>query len=317
MRKRVLVLVALAPLPVFLLLVWSLFFAPDLFNYLVVYPDSTFYILMANRQHDLVHYPFRARILVPFLASLISPMPNAVSFFVVNSLTMVMVSVALFYFFRLYVSDKYAVLGVFCHNLSYPIIFYFFAALTDTVAYLFMVLGLYLIYTKRTSLLVVVVLSVGVFARETVLILLPLWIFSLYRVHRLREIILSVIPIAIFVFQYGLGSHTVFHLPFGHWVQVLVFSLAPFVVFVWFWKPKPADVVYSVSVIALSVFAMFFAYFDGRFLVLGYPVWIGLTLQVLKKWFVSSSGNEAQSLRTASSSPTTDDSTGALGPPSF
>lgn len=272
-------------LPVLSFFIWAYAFAPDLFASLVVYPDSEKYILMANGQHHLVNYPFRARILVPFLASLIPYLSGThLAFFFVNTVAMFGVSVLLFLIFRLYASEKYALFGVLAHNVSYPIVYYFFAALTDTMGYLLVLVGLYLIFTKRNSYYITAVLVVGLLARETILVLLPLWIVSKWnRRERALAFMSAVLVVFFFVYQYGVGSHTSFRFPAGHWQLVIILSLVPFLPFALFWKKNNLAGIYSLSVVLLSLWAFFFAYFDGRFLVLGYPVWIGLTVQAIER----------------------------------
>ena len=83
----------------------------------------------------------------------------------------------------------------------------------------------------------------------------------------------------VFVFQYTLGGHGSFHAPAANWLIYIFLCVIPFIPFVYYWNMNKPDLIYSGCVLCLSLYALFFAYFDGRFLVLGYPIWTAYSLR--------------------------------------
>ena len=309
------ILVPLAFSPVFIVFLILKELSYTLFRNMVWFSDSNHYFYMSYGFSSETYLPFKARTLVPtligFLRKILSPLnpiinfgDSAVLFFWYNSFVMILVSIVLFLIFREYVDDNWAIAGVWLHNISFPVVWYFYSALTDTTGYLFLIIAIYLIKKDRNDFWIFITIFIGMFARESVLVVVPFWLYSKSKSTdsntkysltdtRLRYVFLAYISI-MFIMFYEFGQHhNVIHLPVSNWWFITLLCIIPFIPMVFMWKMSKPDMVFSISVLLFSAYALFFVFFDGRFLVIGYPIWVAYNLQVVRK-FVDWAINEKE-----------------------
>jgi hypothetical protein len=294
-----LVYLSFLPMGVFLLLAY--WFDYSFFLSFVKFPDSHYYIEMARNISADVELPFRSRVVVPILISILHFMTGSndyyVTFFVFNLFIMGLISFPLYAIFEGYTTEKWAILGVWVHNLSFPVVWYFYSALADTLAYLILLILILMIQNEKSDYQVFLIFLFSLLVKETCLIVVPYWLFVKWREYKktddretLEMVIIFVFLLGLyFLFCYGFYNKTSFNPPNPLWWVYVLLCLVPFVPFLWGWKMKKEDIVYSVTIIFYSVYAMFFASFDGRFLVLGYPIWIGYSLDALRRGLLSMS----------------------------
>jgi len=310
-------------LPLFIVLQTFYYVNYPLFLKMVVFPDTNWYqaLFVAFREGlgvpAWLHAPFKQRVMFSHITAIfynltypILPMSEEWYFFAVNSIIMIGVNICLYLLFKHYTTGNWAVFGVWVHNLSYPVVWYFLAGLTDALGYLFVLVGLLIIKSYkeddeflslyRKDMFYLLSLLVGVFVRESILITLPIWIYIKIKLKPIEwerdnysrsDKIVSVIAdtssivlimIVTFVY-YGIDNKTHFNLPPSSWLLVTFLCLVPFVPFIPKWKMNTQDKLYSIIVILYSVYALFFAFYDGRFLVLGYPIWVGYSLKAINR----------------------------------
>jgi len=221
-------------------------------------------------------------VLVPALAALVPWVPVVYKYLIVDTTAMIVTNIVLYQLLQKYVTGEKALIGIVGHAITFPVLYYFYAVLTDTVCYMIVVIVLYMIYDERiATMLIIPVIAVGVVVRETILITLPLLMVMRIRKEP-AQVVIGIIEVGlVYMVIYGQGSIGVLRMPNPLWWVYVVASVAPFIPFIMKWKVSRYEIVYSGTVIAYAVIALFFAYFDGRFLVYGYPVWIGLTLQAV------------------------------------
>jgi len=312
-------------LPLFIVLQIFYYVDHSLFVDMVVFPDTEWYhsIFVSFRGGgnvpQWVHDPFQQRVLFPFITAIfynltypIMPMSEEWYFFAVNSILMVGVGMLLYMLLKTYTSNNFALLGVWLHNLSYPVVWYFLAGLTDTLGYLFVLICLIILksykkdedtWTATTKDFVYfIVLMIGIVVRESVLITLPVWLYIKYKQKprdwvkagysrndkvfgAFVELLSPFVICGAFFLYYGMSNKTHFNLPPANWWFVTLLCLVPFVPFVLMWKMNKQDSVYTTTVLLYTLYSLFFAAYDGRFLVLGYPIWVALNLQALEKLY--------------------------------
>jgi hypothetical protein len=319
---------AFGHLPLVIFLQTLYFINYSLFIDLAVFPDTTYYQSMSVslRQgrgvEDWINAPFRSRVIYPYLTGILHNLLNLDPYnttfmteewylFATNVIIMIFVNIALYVLFKEYTNDKLAILGVWVHNLSYPVVWYFLAGLTDALGYLFILLGL-LILKKRiqwnkTDIPYFLLIAIGIGVRESVVLTVPLYIYFSYNHFKedwdnrqvsqpisnllieFRKYIFSGITLVIlgimYLMWYGFGGKTNVHAPFHIWLIAIFLSLIPFAPFVFSWHMNNEDKLYSVFVFLYSLYALFFAAFDGRFLALGYPIWVAYNLQVIERLY--------------------------------
>lgn len=315
------IIVGFGHLPLFLVLQVLYYVNHPVFVDVVVFPDTLWYnfifvsLRSGNGIPQWLHSPFKQRVLFPYITAIfynltypIMHMSEEWYFFAVNSILMIGVNILLYTLFKHYTSKKLAIFGVWVHNISFPVIWYFLAGLTDTLGYLFILLGLVFLkvdgdekdvmFVFKRDVRYFTTLVIGILVRESVLITVPIWLYIKYKQKpkdwvkagyktsdKVWNVLFELLPLFIllgaYFIYYGLGNKTHFHLPPANWWFVTILCLVPFVLFFVMWKMNTEDKVYSIFVVLYSVYAMFFTYYDGRFLVLGYPIWIAYTLKVM------------------------------------
>ncbi|MFX1276205.1 MAG: hypothetical protein ACFFBP_04555 [Promethearchaeota archaeon] len=147
--------------------------------------DSVRYALMVeffrgNVSIDTINYFWRTNPLVTFLASLL-PFEAMLSMDII-SLIFHLLSVFFFYKFlqNLEVNHKLHILGTLIYIFSAPTIVLGFTPLTDSAGMFFVIFTLYLHEkldkTPRNSILIGITIAVGIIARDTLLVMIPIFI---------------------------------------------------------------------------------------------------------------------------------------------
>jgi hypothetical protein len=166
--------------------------------------DTAYYLTMAYG--ETVEAPYAYRVLVPSIVRIL-PLSLDLGFFVVTYASTFGVLVIMYRLLReLGVSHVSSIITVVLMNFSYPIAFYLSNwGYVDPLANLFFVIGLLFIYMRK-NLIASGVLMMGVFAKETLLILLPLLFMSALRQEGGNEVrnlfhalILCLVPLCSFL----------------------------------------------------------------------------------------------------------------------
>jgi len=146
-----------------------------------------------------VESPFRNRILVPLLASFL-PFGPMESMQVVNFFFSVLLGMTFFRYMKSFSFDSAeSLLGVVLLMFSQPFVVYGTKALTDVSSLFFIVLSLFLIRTGNKWILASASISLGMMSRETVIFVLPVFLYYALRSESRKALvwILGLIPIVI------------------------------------------------------------------------------------------------------------------------
>ncbi len=261
------------------------------------FTDSKYYMdfakyLRGEQKKDTLEPPFSFRPLVPFLASLL-PFPLDINFGIINTVAIALSCVILFKFLKkLEFNEKESFVGVLLFLASYPVFLYFPAILTDSVGFLFLLWGIYLIFTD--SLWFFIVASFAILAREVNIALLGIYFLKNSGLN--KKHLLLVLPILAFVFARlilgkGLGYFwhpTTVNLlrpeAYVHFVLGLGFLIPPLIAFVFdyrscrtkFRKSKYYNfLIYTLAILMLiPIYGFIAGYFDSRYVIVMYPVLI-------------------------------------------
>lgn len=273
--------------------------------------DSARYVEIANffrgnAQLSDLEPPYSYRPLVPFAVSIL-PFSIPFGFGFVNTLFIFLSSLVLFAFLReLQFSRKLSFIGSLLFLFSFPTFWYGSACLTDAAGIFFLLLGVYLIKKGYPLILIVFATSLGVFARETVIVLLPLYILYDMK-NSFRKLCLLVIPLIVLstiriYFSPKVGSPTwywwhisldatLFNLTrLDMWFTLtLTLGIFPFLIYItylnkdkWIKEMNKKDLIFLrnifVSFSIIPLYAFIAAYFDGRYIWVLYPAFIPISL---------------------------------------
>ena len=280
--------------------------------------DSTLYVEIANffrgnAQLNDLNPPFSFRPLVPFTVSLL-PFSIPTGFGIVNTLFIFLSSLVLFAFLKeLQFSKKFSLIGSLLFIFSFPTFWYGSACLTDATGIFFMLVGVYLIKKNYPLISIVFATSLGVLAREMVIVLLPLYMLCDAK-RSFRKLFLFAIPLIVlslvriyFSPKVGVHSWYWFHISWDFvlfnltrvdmWVTlILTLGIFPFLIIVGYLKDTwTANIDKEDLILLKNIFISFSiipgyaftaAYFDGRYIWVLYPVLIPLSLLGLP-WLLS------------------------------
>lgn len=273
--------------------------------------DSARYVEIANffrgdAQLSDLEAPYSYRPLVPFAVSLL-PFSIPVGFGIVNTLLIYFSSLVLFTFLKeLQFSRKLSTIGSLLFIFSFPTFWYGSVCLTDVAGIFFMLVGIYLIKRGYPLISIVFVTSIGVLARETVILLLPLYLLCDTK-RSLNKLFLLAIPLIVlslvriylspeitvqawYWWPISLDS-TLFNLTrLDMWFTfVLTLGIFPFLILTaylnkdkWAREMNKEDLIFLrnifISFSIIPIYAFMSAYFDGRYIWVLYPLLIPLSL---------------------------------------
>lgn len=286
------------------------------------FPDENQYstmvdVLRGDASFEDVEAPFRARVLVPALASIL-PFDADTSFLVWNAFFALAAGLAAVWYLRsLGFDDKSALLGVALFAISFPYVFYGPRVLTDIAGMFFVFLALAMTVRGSNIAAVIAVITLGALTRETTLIVLPaLYIHRRYGLGQkdLAKYALGIVPIAVlvavrtvvssdggsdvgYIWQPSLDSVR-FNLEnvFGTGELSVWLSIIPLLPFVLVLLARPGIeragpglskrlfLPLSVLILLVMLYGLSAAYFDGRFILLSYAVLIPLAVRGYSRW---------------------------------
>lgn len=259
--------------------------------------------------------PYTYRPLAPFLAAQL-PFDAKTS---VNVLNIIFLMIAIFFLYAILSWFKFdfrlKIIGCLLFIISFPTFYYASVGYIDPVFISLLTIGLYLILRNKWIYLALLII-IGVFVKETVILLLPLMFIYLFQSKKIfkKE---ALIMILIFFFSsiaYYFSRRIIPLNPNLAWVPskdllimnllrprtyisfllsfgipgVLSLFIFSFRSSVWFkerWKETQVLISGVILALLLSVYSLFSAFTDGRFIWVAYPFAIPLSIIVLDELF--------------------------------
>jgi len=270
------------------------------------FTDSQFYLEYSEyfrgdvTKEDL-DQPYNFRPVVPFLAALL-PFDLNINFGIINVVAILLSCLILFRFLKkLKFNENESFLGVFLFVVSYPIYLFFPAVLTDAVGFLFLLLGIYLIFVDSDWFFLVV--SIGVLVREVNAVLILIYLLKNWKFS--KKLFLLLIPIGLMILMRllfrGMGYYwklsgfnllrglAYLHIVLG--LGLLILFLIPFILK---YKKCKRFLIKNKSfyflrnsffvLLLITIYAFISAYFDSRYVIVLYPALIPFCLSVVRSW---------------------------------